>query len=49
MIRRTKAIIAHQLPKKDERVVFCKPTDLQVSLSAAVSNEMLQNHCVHCF
>ena len=30
MIRRTKAIIAHQLPKKDEKVVYCKPTPFQV-------------------
>ena len=31
MIRRTKALIADQLPKKDERVVYCKPTPFQVS------------------
>ena len=30
MIRRTKAIIADQLPVKDERVVYCKPTTFQV-------------------
>ncbi|XP_022089252.1 DNA excision repair protein ERCC-6-like 2 [Acanthaster planci] len=36
MIRRTKALISHQLPTKDEKVVFCKLTELQVSIYKAL-------------
>ncbi|XP_072024091.1 uncharacterized protein [Amphiura filiformis] len=36
MLRRTKALIAHQLPTKEEKVVFCKLTDLQLSVYKAL-------------
>ncbi|XP_046356993.2 DNA excision repair protein ERCC-6-like 2 isoform X1 [Haliotis rufescens] len=36
MIRRTKKIIADQLPEKDDNVVFCKLTPLQESVYRAV-------------
>ncbi|XP_074643856.1 uncharacterized protein LOC141900733 [Tubulanus polymorphus] len=36
MIRRTNDIISDQLPKKDEKVVYCQLTDLQVSVYEAI-------------
>ncbi|XP_038068189.1 DNA excision repair protein ERCC-6-like 2 [Patiria miniata] len=36
MIRRTKALISHQLPTKDEKVVFCKLSALQLSIYQAL-------------
>ncbi|KAJ3087159.1 DNA excision repair protein ERCC-6-like 2 [Quaeritorhiza haematococci] len=31
-LRRTKKLIAHQLPKKEDKVVFCPMTDRQVEV-----------------
>ncbi|XP_063962861.1 DNA excision repair protein ERCC-6-like 2 isoform X2 [Lytechinus pictus] len=36
MIRRTKSIIAHQLPTKDEHVVFCKLSSFQLDVYRAL-------------
>ncbi|KAI8773176.1 DNA excision repair protein ERCC-6 2, partial [Biomphalaria glabrata] len=36
MLRRTKALIADQLPSKDDMVVLCKLTDFQVSIYKAI-------------
>ncbi|XP_030620732.1 DNA excision repair protein ERCC-6-like 2 [Chanos chanos] len=35
-LRRTKALISHQLPKKDDRVVYCSLTDFQRAVYQAV-------------
>ncbi|XP_046727466.1 DNA excision repair protein ERCC-6-like 2 isoform X2 [Silurus meridionalis] len=37
-LRRTKALITDQLPKKDDRVVFCSMTDFQQAVYRAVLN-----------
>ncbi|CAL1534431.1 unnamed protein product [Lymnaea stagnalis] len=36
LLRRTKALIADQLPKKEDLVVLCKLTDLQISVYKAI-------------
>ncbi|KAJ8040811.1 DNA excision repair protein ERCC-6-like 2 [Holothuria leucospilota] len=36
LLRRTKSLISDQLPTKDEKVVFCQLTDLQISVSKAL-------------
>ncbi|XP_033636346.1 DNA excision repair protein ERCC-6-like 2 isoform X2 [Asterias rubens] len=36
MIRRTKDLISHQLPQKEEKVVFCKLSELQLSVYKAL-------------
>ncbi|KAH9510325.1 DNA excision repair protein ERCC-6-like 2 [Bulinus truncatus] len=36
MLRRTKALTAHQLPRKEDLVILCKLTDLQVSIYKAI-------------
>ena len=35
-LRRTKSHIADQLPRKDEMVVYCKPTEIQTSVYQAI-------------
>ena len=37
MLRRMKSIIAQQLPNKVERVVYCRPSDFQVSVYKAMA------------
>ncbi|XP_071855137.1 uncharacterized protein [Apostichopus japonicus] len=38
LLRRTKSVISDQFPTKDEKVVFCKLTDLQISITRALLN-----------
>ncbi|XP_077981939.1 DNA excision repair protein ERCC-6-like 2 [Glandiceps talaboti] len=38
LLRRTKALIAHQMPTKDEKVVFCNLSDFQTNVYKEVLN-----------
>ncbi|XP_060584908.1 LOW QUALITY PROTEIN: DNA excision repair protein ERCC-6-like 2 [Ruditapes philippinarum] len=47
MIRRVKSLIADQLPKKDDSVVFCKLSQLQVSIYRTILEQPGMDYVIH--